>query len=214
MRLWPQPFLNSEVKDEETQVENVKFGVQVNPNYHDKIKVAVIASNFAKDITFDEKQKFFNTVEDPDDSYEERESTLPNYLSDFLAEEDSKKQTPSTIADLQIQHEKEEKQQQMLEEERELEQRKMENPLYDFFADEEKEDKPIEESVSSSQEDEENISTIIVDDYEGDEDSVVIDSSLDTSEYNLETDDDDENFGNDIVDDEDDDDSVVIDRPM
>ena len=196
------------------QIDNVKFGVQVNPNYHDKIKVAVIASNFAKDITFDDNQKFFNSNIDPDDENEiEKDSTLPNYLSDFLAEEDSKKHAPSTIADLQIQHEKEEKEQQKLEEEKELEKRKLENPLYDFFSDEENSDSSDDDLTSDI--DDENVSTIIVDDYEGDEDSVIIDSNINTSELSLDDEDDDpDNFGKDIVDDEDDDDSVVIDRPM
>lgn len=190
------------------QIDNVKFGVQVNPNYHDKIKVAVIASNFAKDITFDDKQKFFSSDGD-DETNGNDESTLPNYLNDFLAEEDSKKHTPNTIADLQIQHEKEEKEQQKLEEEQLNEQRKIENPLYDFFSSEENNYNSSNQTGNYSEEnnDEENISTIIVDDYEGDEESVIIDDNTDIDESNEENDLED-------IDDDDDDDSIVIDRPM
>ena len=227
------------------QIENVKFGVQVNPNYKDKIKVAVIATNFAKDIQFDDKF-YFISGDGEGVEEEEVDSTLPNYLNDFLAEEESKKNKtgPSTIADLKIQHEKEEKEQQKIEEEKEIEQRTMENPLYDFFSGNEDEDnasldehsdsadlseeeiveennseETIEEESSAEEvvdeSDDENVSTIIVDDYEGDEDVIVEEVDEDDeseSPNNIELDSFDDDLSSSS--DEDDDDSIVIDRPL
>ncbi|MFA6861350.1 MAG: cell division protein FtsZ [Bacilli bacterium] len=82
---------------------NIIFGVQMNPDYHDKMKIAIIATDFSKTIDFSlpetmpKRETPTNVVHKTDkesavkDEIESQrsESPLPDYLKQFLSDNDT-----------------------------------------------------------------------------------------------------------------------------